>query len=149
MLNFSINKSDTIGACASGLCLIHCLATPFLFLATVTTTCSQSCCSTAPVWYQWFDYFFLFISFFAVYYSTKTTTSSWVKYGLWISWIAFLLVLLNANYQWIYLSQNFKFLPSFSLIGLHLYNLRFCQCAANECCWYLRIEYLLKGEIDG
>ena len=134
MLNFSTNKSDAIGACVSGLCLIHCLATPLFFLVTVTTSCSQSCCSAAPVWYQSFDYFFLFISLFAVYQSSKKSTINWVKYGLWISWISFFLVIINANYQWIYLSQNIKILPSFTLIGLHLYNLRFCQCSENECC---------------
>ena len=134
MFNFSLNKSDAVGACASALCMLHCIATPFLFLATATTTCSQSCCSTAPVWYQWFDYIFLFISFFAVYQSSRTSTSVWVKYGLWISWITFFLVILNANYQWIFLSQNTKFIPSFSLIALHIYNLKYCQCKEDECC---------------
>ena len=46
-------KSDTIGALASGLCMVHCLATPFFFIA---SACSASCCSNTPLWWQWMDY---------------------------------------------------------------------------------------------
>ena len=135
MLRFSINKSDTIGICASTLCMIHCIATPFIFLATATT-CSQSCCSAAPGWYQWLDYFFIFISFFAVLQSSKSSTSDMVKYGLWISWFGLFFVIINANiFQWFYLSNNIKFIPSFLIIGFHLYNLRYGQCAiSDDCC---------------
>ena len=84
MQGISIKKSDTIGALSSGLCMIHCLATPFFFFA---TTCSASCCSTAPSWWQWLDYFFLIISFIAVKRSAKLTNSNLVKYSLWMSWI--------------------------------------------------------------
>ena len=38
----SINlKQDYIGAVASALCLLHCIATPFLFVA---KACSAACC---------------------------------------------------------------------------------------------------------
>ena len=36
--------------------------------------------------------------------------------------------------QWFPLHGNLKFIPAFSLIGLHLYNLRYCQCKAENCC---------------
>ena len=134
MLNITIKKSDALGACASMLCMIHCIATPFLFLATATT-CSQSCCSAAPGWYQALDYFFIFISFFAVFKSTESSNTNWVKYGLWISWAALVVIIFNENiFQWFYLPQSIKFIPSFLLIGLHIYNLRYCQCKVDECC---------------
>lgn len=134
MLNISIKKPDTLGACASALCMLHCMATPVLFLA-AATSCSQSCCSAAPLWYQSLDYFFVLLSFFAVLQSTKSSTAKWIKYGLWISWIALLIVILNVNFfQWIYLSQNIKFIPSLILIGLHLYNQKFGPCLENDCC---------------
>ena len=133
MLNISLQKSNTIGVLSSLLCMIHCIATPFLFLA-AATTCSQSCCSSAPIWYQWFDYFFIFISFFAVFHSTKSTTI-WIKYALWTSWITLVLVILNANiFKFLDLSNNIKFIPSFSLIGFHLYNLFFCKNTDDKCC---------------
>ena len=134
MLNFSIKESNAVGVLSSTLCMIHCIATPFLFLVTATS-CSQSCCSAAPIWYQWLDYIFLFISFFAVLYSTKSSNSTWIKYCLWISWIGVFFVILNANFlHWYSLSQNTKFIPSFSLIGFHLYNIRYCQCEKDNCC---------------
>lgn len=134
MSNISIKKPDTLGACASALCMLHCMATPFLFLA-AATSCSQSCCNAAPLWYQSLDYFFILLSFFAVLQSTKSSNTNWIKYGLWVSWIALFMVILNVHiYQWIYLSKNIKFIPSFTLIGLHLYNQKYSQCLENDCC---------------
>ena len=131
MLNFSINKSDAVGAISSGLCMIHCLATPFFFVA---AACTQSCCAAAPSWWLWIDYIFLVISFMAVLHSTKTIKISFVKYGLWISWVGLLLFILNVSYGYWDISDNFKFIPAFSLIGFHLYNLRYCQCKQDKCC---------------
>ena len=71
-VNAPLKKSDTIGVLSSGLCMIHCLATPFFFVA---TACSATCCSGAPLWWQWLDYFFLIISFIAVRHSTVSTNS--------------------------------------------------------------------------
>ena len=73
ILNQSKIKFDTIGAFASGLCMLHCIATPFFFIA---SACSSSCCSAAPSWWQWIDYGFLGISFFSIYQATKSTTKS-------------------------------------------------------------------------
>jgi hypothetical protein len=33
MISIRSRAFDILGACASGLCLIHCIATPFLFVA--------------------------------------------------------------------------------------------------------------------
>jgi hypothetical protein len=76
-----IKKSDVLGVLASGLCLIHCIATPFIFVA---QTCSASCCSVAPTWWSTIDYVFLGISFFAIYWSVQNTSKNWIKYALWI-----------------------------------------------------------------
>ena len=124
-------KSDAIGALASGLCMIHCLATPFFFIA---SACSASCCNTAPLWWQWMDYFFLFISFFAIIQATRATKNEWVTYGLWTSCVALFLMIFNIKFGWVTLAENLKFIPAFTLVGLHLYNMRYCQCDKNECC---------------
>ena len=131
MLNISFEKSDAIGAVSSGLCMIHCLATPVFFIA---ATCSASCCSAAPLWWQWLDYVFLIISFFAITHSVKSTKSNIVKYGLWVSWVGLFLFILNIQFQWVLISENIKFIPAFSLIGFHLYNIRYCQCKDDQCC---------------
>ena len=129
-MNISITKSDSLGVISSGLCTIHCLATPLFFVA----TCSKSCCSAAPSWWLWIDYIFLFVSFVAVLYSVKKTTYNFVKIGLWLSWLGLFLFILNISYSFIDVSDNIKFIPAFSLIGFHLYNARFCGCSDKECC---------------
>ncbi|MAR30539.1 MAG: hypothetical protein CMG24_06410 [Candidatus Marinimicrobia bacterium] len=131
VFNITLPKSDFIGVLSSGLCMIHCIATPFFFVA---ATCSATCCSTAPEWWRWIDYTFLIISFVAVYHSTKSSNSQFIKYALWMSWVGLFLFLLNARFEWFYLFENAKFIPAFSLIGFHLYNLKYCQCDSNECC---------------
>ncbi len=124
-------KSDLIGAIASFTCMIHCLATPFLFIA---SACSKSCCASAPTWWIWLDFVFLFISFFAVYRSTKSTSKSWMKPLLWLAWLALFLSILIEQISSINYSDYFKYTAAFSLIGLHIYNLKFCQCKSEQCC---------------
>ena len=131
MFNISIEKSDSIGVISSGLCMIHCLATPFFFVA---AACSKSCCAAAPSWWLWIDYAFLLISFIAVLYSIKSTKYNFVKVGLWLSWFGLFFCIINISYNFIDVSDNVKFIPAFSLIGFHLYNARFCKCTEKECC---------------
>ncbi|EAR12961.1 hypothetical protein PI23P_10045 [Polaribacter irgensii 23-P] len=69
-------KPDSLGAIASTLCLLHCIAAPFIF---IVQSCSMVCCDSAPVMWSFIDYFFLVVSFFAVYRSTQTTSSYWIK----------------------------------------------------------------------
>lgn len=125
-----IIKFDAIGAFASGLCMLHCIATPFFFIA---SACTSSCCSTAPSWWQWLDYGFLFISFFSIYEGTKSTTKKWVVQGLWISWAALFFFIINVKLEWFQYADNLKFIPAFMLIGLHTYNMRYCKCE-EDCC---------------
>ena len=131
MLNISIRKYDSLGALASGLCMIHCIATPFLFIA---SACTVSCCSATPLWWQWIDYAFLGISLFAVINVSKSSSNKFIKYGLWISWIGLFLFLLNAKFLWFSIPTNLKYVPALSLVTLHLYNLRFSKCKNDECC---------------
>ena len=118
-------KSDTIGAFASGLCMLHCLATPFFFIA---SACTSSCCNNAPIWWQWVDYLFLGISFFAIRQASKSSTKHWVVQGLWISWVILFFLIINIKLELLYLPANFKFIPAFALVFLHVYNMRYCQC---------------------
>ena len=123
-------KSDTIGAFASGLCMMHCIATPFFFIA---SACSSSCCAETPLWWRWLDYAFLFISFFAIVQTNKSNNNHWMKIGLWISWAALFFLITNLKFGWIHLEENLKFIPAFSLVFFHVYNMRYVQCE-KECC---------------
>lgn len=130
-MNFIKQKSDSVGAIASSLCLVHCLATPLIF---ITQTCNLTCCSSAPTWWQWIDYLFLIISFFAVYRSTQNSSKKWVKVALWISWLLLCTTIINDKLNLITLDSYLNYLPALCLIVLHLYNKKFCQCTNNECC---------------
>lgn len=124
------SKYDTIGALASGLCLIHCLATPLLFVA---KSCSATCCSGAPSWWSFLDFAFLVISFFAVYRSAASTLKPWISKVLWISWTLLLLVILNEQIGWIHLPEYTIYIPALTLIVTHIYNLKYCQCEGEYC----------------
>lgn len=128
---FNSEKSDLIGAFASGLCMVHCAVTPFIFIA---QTCSMACCDAAPAWWRWIDYFFLLISFFAIIQSTKFTVSKWIKPALWLAWGGLVFTVFNETNYWLNMGKNFKYVPALFLVGLHLYNLKFCRCKEEFCC---------------
>ena len=99
---------DSIGIIASSLCMIHCIGTPFLFIA---KACSTACCADTPLWWQAIDYIFLFISFIAIYYTTKNTSNKWIAPSLWLSWFILSLTILNHSFQLINLPNNFIYFP--------------------------------------
>ena len=123
-------SSDLVGATASTLCTIHCIATPFLFFA---STCTKSCCSSAPLWWIWIDYAFLFISLFAVYKSTKSSSKFWIKIILWGSWIALSSFIFMEQNTLLKLSDYYKYSAALSLAFFHVYNLKYCQCESENC----------------
>ena len=123
-------SSDLVGATASTLCTIHCIATPFLFFA---STCTKSCCSSAPLWWIWIDYAFLFISLFAVYKSTKSSSKFWIKIILWGSWIALSSFIFMEQNTQLNLSDIYKYSAALSLAFFHVYNLKYCQCESENC----------------
>ena len=122
---------DAIGILAGSLCTIHCLATPFLFIA---KACSTTCCADAPVWWVMIDYLFLLISFAAIFFISKELNLRWLKISFWTSWTLLLLSILDHSLGISYLPKNFIFLPSFLIIALHFYNVKFCKCKEVACC---------------
>ena len=124
-------KTDLIGAIASTLCLAHCIATPFIFIA---QSCSIVCCDSAPGWWGAIDYFFLVVSFFAIYRSTQTTSSNLIKPFLWLSWSVLFIIIMNEKRAWFPLGEQAIYFPALTLIVLHLYNKKYCQCNTTNCC---------------
>ena len=127
----AFKKPDGLGALASTLCMLHCLATPFLFIAQAG---SAHCCDEAPVWWRTLDFLFLVISFVAIYRSTQTTTSGLIKPGLWISWLVLSFIIINEKIGWFHLPELLTYLSAATLVILHLYNLNYCQCETEDCC---------------
>ena len=122
---------DSIGIIASTLCAIHCIITPFIFIA---KACTSICCANAPTWWVMIDYIFLFISFLAIFFISKNLTVEQLKISFWLSWIVLLFTILNHSFDILYLPQNFIYIPSFLIIVLHFYNLKFCKCEKETCC---------------
>ena len=121
--------TDGIGIISGSLCLIHCVATPFIFIA---KACSVSCCSDAPLWWQSIDYLFLIISFIAISFVSKNTNNNLLKISFWLSWVILLVVILNQSFELFYLPKNLIYISSFLIISLHLYNIKYNSCK-NDC----------------
>ena len=124
-------KPDSIGALASTLCLIHCIATPFIF---IIQSSSINCCSEVPTWWGSIDYLFLIISFFAINRSVQITSKNWIKPLLWISWFLLFIIIVNEKMALFHLDEKLIYFPAIALISLHLYNKKYCQCNQGKCC---------------
>ena len=118
------NQLDSIGILASSLCMIHCLGTPFLFVA---KACAATCCSEAPIWWKVIDYLFLIISFIAIYLLSGNMKKI-LKIAFWSTWTILLVTILNETFDLLYIPQNFIYFPAISIVLLHFYNLQFCGC---------------------
>lgn len=125
-------KPDIVGAVASGLCALHCLATPFLFFA--QSYSATGACESGPIWWSVIDYLFIGITFFAVYHSGKNSSKSWLKYALFTIWGILSFLVLNEKVHFLNIAESWKYLMAFGLISLHLYNLKFCTCHEESCC---------------
>ena len=130
-MNITFQKLDTVGAIASSLCVIHCLMTPLIFAAQSLTAVHEH---SAPVWWQSLDFLFIVISFIAINQSTKNSNNISIKYALWINWFTLFFLILNEKTEWFSLAEIITYIVAFTLAGLHIYNLNYCQCKSEECC---------------
>jgi multidrug transporter EmrE-like cation transporter len=129
-MKVALYKADSIGALASSLCLLHCLATPFLFMAQSHLAHHSD---TTPYWWQVIDLIFLAISFLALNQSTKSSTSKPIRYSLWISWFFLCTLIINEKMALYPLPEVALYVVAILLTSLHLYNLKYCQCQSENC----------------
>jgi len=132
-MNFAntLGQSDIIGASASALCAVHCIATPFLFV--VQSCHADACCDASPGWWSSLDYAFIGITFAAVFFSARNSARVWMKYSLYASWVLLTALIANEKMTWFPMAEVWKYGAAFVLIALHLYNRRFCGCADDNC----------------
>jgi len=126
-------KSDAIGALASAICLVHCIATPFIFVSAASLPHSNPH-GNDPFWWSMIDVVFLFISLVAVYWSGKTSSKAWMKFALYLCWSFLATFLIIERLGGNHYSENLLYIPAFGLIALHLYNIKYCRCKGNTCC---------------
>ena len=67
-----LDKSDTFGAIASFLCLVHCITTPFVII--VLQSYASQGITINPIWWQNLDSILLIISLIAVAQSSRFTS---------------------------------------------------------------------------
>lgn len=130
-MNLIVDKSNNIGAIASLICLIHCIATPFLFISKL---CTETCCENTPIWWASIDYVFMFISLIAVYNSSRLSNNSTIIIFMWLSWFTLFFILINEQFNVVDLFNYAIYIPTISLIILHIYNIKYCKCNSSKCC---------------
>jgi hypothetical protein len=126
-----IKYSDYIGASASGLCFIHCLATPILFLSQASLV---SIGNEMLFLWQSLNFFLLTISAIAVYYSIKNSSSLSVNTLLFLTWFILLCLIITEVFEIFSVPEFYSYITAISLSGLHIYNLKYCRCDNEECC---------------
>lgn len=130
-MTLTINKSDTIGILSSTLCLVHCIATPFLFAFQAH---ALKCCEAKPLWWSSLDIIFLIVSALAIYKSSMSVSKKWIVIVLSISWFLLVFIIINEKLAWFDIPEAAIYLPSLSLIFFHWYGSKFCQCKNETCC---------------
>tara|TARA_Y100000816_G_scaffold150438_1_gene107062 strand:- start:248 stop:661 length:414 start_codon:yes stop_codon:yes gene_type:complete len=131
-MKLTIQHPDTLGAINSSLCVIHCFATPFLFLTQAQTSLVEL--STVPLWWQLLNYVFIVVSFFAVNRTVKNSSNQLVKSLLWVSWVLLSALILNEEFEIMHMPELLTYFAGISLASLHIYNLKYCQCEDENCC---------------
>lgn len=128
----SIKNSDYVGACASVLCMLHCMVSPILFMS---QTQAVNISIEIPFLWQSVNYIFLFISMIAVYFSIKNSTKLFVKILLAISWLSLSFLIINEGLEGFHFPEIFTYISASLLSIFHIYNLKYCTCnEEDECC---------------
>ena len=126
-----IRNSDRIGVVSSTLCMMHCFATPFLFLSQTSLIFMRVDLTIS--WYM-INFIFLIVSFIAIYYSVKNSSNKFIKIFLYFFWSILTGLIINETMGFLSIPETATYLSAFSLICLHIYNLNFCRCDNDECC---------------
>ncbi len=123
---------DLSGAMVSVLCMVHCMATPLLFL-TMPALEATARSHHEHSWWGLLDWVFLALSLIAVWYAAKYTTHRGIRFLFWIFWLVFAAGLMVEMYG----LQEQKWLMyagSLSLAITHMVNFRYCRrCNTVKC----------------
>ena len=124
-------SSDHLGILTNVACMLHCLATPLLF---VTQAQVSTLTLEVPFFWIFINYLFLFVSLAAISRSVQNSSNSYVKIFLISTWIFLGFFILNENFEIFNIPELFTYLAAITLSALHFYNLKYCSCKDDECC---------------
>lgn len=122
-------KSDVLGATSGALCLIHCLATPLLFLYSTSPFYNNS---NKPLWWTSLDLIFITFSLIAIIQSIKVTQLKLIKPLLASNWLILFGLIINEKFEYFKIEEIYSYIFSFSLIITHLYNVRHINSTQNK-----------------
>lgn len=107
------SKYDKFGILSSFLCIIHCTIWPIAFalLANVHHPFSHA-----------LDFLFVAVSLVAVYFSSKNSSSLFIKSALWLSVCVFISGVVLEHYY--IMGKNIALIGSAGLIIFHFFNIR-------------------------
>ena len=125
IIKSSIQNNDIYGIIVCTLCVLHCFATPIIFLSVAASNDNNI---SPPLLWKNLDYLFLVISLFIVYNSAKNTTKPIMKYILRISWLVLFLVISNEKIDVFHIPELVTYITSINLAVVHLYNYKYCRC---------------------
>ena len=125
IIKSSVQNNDIYGIIVCTLCVLHCFATPIIFLSVAASNDNNI---SPPLLWKNLDYLFLLISLFIVYNSAKNTTKPIMKYVLRISWLVLFLVISNEKIDVFHIPELVTYITSINLAVVHLYNYRYCRC---------------------
>ncbi len=114
---------DYLGILGSGICLVHCLATPLIMLVQAYYKTEVSISSHEGI--RYWDYIFLITCFVAVFFTTKESTSQKISSSFWLFFFFFAIaILFEDDFKYINLLGYFA---SVGLIITHIINIRNCR----------------------
>lgn len=112
------SRMDFLGIASASLCVIHCLATPFLIVLV-----------SKYEWWENLTFIFLAISFFAVYQATKSRPPAYILAIIWIGFFALSTgILLEESWQY---GEMLGYAASLILVLGHVLNIRHCKKCAH------------------
>ena len=128
-MKITIKNPDYLGVISGGLCILHCIATPLLFISN-----AELAGHGTPIQWQLLNFIFVALSFLAVRSSAKNSSSSTVKLLFYVFWFILFSLILNESIHVFHLPELATYASAFSLCCLHVYNLKYCQCDDETCC---------------
>jgi hypothetical protein len=130
MIDLVRKNSDELGMVGSALCIIHCLATPFLLVFLAASPYSQV---GNYYWWTMLDVVFLGVSVLAVWITIQRTAFRWIKIGMVVSLLLLAFFIFNERLEGIEFPVDMVYFPAVALVILHIINLRKCRCET-ACC---------------
>jgi len=130
MITTLYKKPNELGVFSSILCMIHCIATPFLLVAVPSSSVIYQ---RGQVWWSWLDILFLVISFIAVFSAVQQSKRRWVQISMVASWFVLSFFVINERLEGIEFSFDMVYFPAIALTVLHLINRKQCRCEEGCC----------------